>query len=133
MNSEDRGRVSMVAMAGGPALAVLAAVAEMPPRVWLLLAAVGAAAAWYRWDGRHHRSLAEEVEAAFPDNRWVRAEERGLPGGLLLVLVPSPPLTDPQLRAALAGPVAAHGYKIVSIRQAKRGRVTVTLVELVPV
>jgi hypothetical protein len=132
MNSEDRDRASMVAMAGGPALAVLAAVAEMPPLVWLLLAASGGLAAWYRWDGRHHRSLAEEAEAVFPAIHRVRAEQRPLPGGLLLVLIPSPPLTEAQLRVVIAGPAAAHGYKVVSIRQAKRGKVTVTLIELMP-
>jgi hypothetical protein len=133
MRAEDRERVSMAATVGGGSLAVLAVVAGLPPLVWLLLAASSGLGAWYRWDGRHHRSLAEEVEAAFPAIRRFRVEERPQLAGLLLVLVPSPPLTEAQLRAVVAGPAAAHGYKIVSICQAKRGRVTVTLIELMPV
>ncbi len=131
--ADDRDRGSMAVAVGGPCLAVLAILANLSTVVWLLLAALGALAVWYRWDGRHHRSLAEEVAAAFPSIRRFRVEGRPLPGGVLLVLIPSPPLTDPQLRAVLAGPVAAHGYKIVSIHQARRGKLTVTLVELMPV
>jgi len=119
-------------MAGGPAVAVLGVVGGLPPVVWLLSAACGGLAAWFRHDGRHHPCLAEDVEAALGSGRSLRVEERPLPAGVLLVLIPSPPLTDPQLRAVLAGPVAAHGYKVVSIRQAKRGNLTVTLVELMP-
>jgi hypothetical protein len=134
VNSEDRDRVSMVAMVGGPSLAVLAVVAGLPPLVWLPSAACGGLAAWYRWDERYDRTLAEDVEAAFVPSWRVRAKERPLPAGVLLVLTPSPPLAEPQLRALLAGPVAAHGYKTVSICRAarRRGSGTVTLVELMP-
>lgn len=132
MTSEDRDRVSRAVMVGGPALAVLGLLGGFPPIVWLLSAACGGFAIWFRWDGRHHRSLAEDVESAIPSGRSCRVEERPLPAGLLLVLIPSPPFTDAQLRAALAGPVAAHGCKMVNSRRAKRGMITVTLVELMP-
>lgn len=132
MSSEERDRVSKVAMVGGPALAVLGVMAGLPQVVWLPLAAAGGLAAWYRRGGRHYRSLAEDVEAAFPSMTLLRVDERPQPGGVLLVLTPAPLFTDAQVRAVVAGPAAGHGYKIASIHRAKRGQVTVMLIELVP-